>query len=104
MPCVKECGLWRGVVTRTADDPANLNKIRASLANSWRLLMWLLARLPLRVKSSAEAPSVPHSIFDQEGRPIDQAVINRLARIAGKSFHPHPLDAAGVLTDVPPKK
>jgi amino acid adenylation domain-containing protein len=89
--------IWRGGVTGSADDPPNLNKISASLANSWRLLMWLLARLPLRVKSRAEAPGIPHSMFDQEGRRIDQAVINRLARIAGKSFHPHPLDAAGVL-------
>ena len=42
-------------------------------------------------------PALLHSMFDQEGRRIDQAVINRLARIAGKSFRPHPLDAAGVL-------
>jgi thioesterase domain-containing protein len=36
-------------------------------------------------------------MVDEEGVPVNVAVMVRLSRIIGKSFHPRPLDASGTL-------
>jgi hypothetical protein len=42
-------------------------------------------------------PMLPSGYFDEEGRPIDTLVVNRLALCIGRLWHPQPLDAACVL-------
>ena len=39
----------------------------------------------------------PSGFFDEEGMPINQTAIDRLAYMAGKAWRPRPLDASGVL-------
>ena len=93
--------IWRGAASGTRSDPSYLAR---SLANSWRLSVWLMARIPQMLKGrlhsvknclSSEAPL--SGFFDKEGRPVDQTVIDRLARIAWQSWRPRPLDASGAL-------
>jgi thioesterase domain-containing protein len=72
------------------------------LGNSWRVLRWLLARMPGVVKNRKnrlvhKASSLPSRMDDNAGVPIQQIVINRFSRFASKTFHPRPLDASGVL-------
>jgi hypothetical protein len=42
-------------------------------------------------------PMPPSAYFDEEGRPIDTLVVNRLALCTGRLLHPQPLDAACML-------
>jgi amino acid adenylation domain-containing protein len=92
--------MWRDA-TGTADDTPYAARLSALLGNSWRLLRWLLARIPSAVKRRlvrATSPSFkPSRMFDEEGVPFTHAALNRFLRIAAKSFHPTPLDASGVL-------
>ena len=92
--------VWR-TATETADDIPYIGRVGAALGNYWRLLRWLLARALGAVKTRlavATAPSgMPSRLFDKEGVPFSHAVMNRFARISARSFHPHLLDASGVL-------
>ena len=36
-------GIWRGAASGTRSDPSYLARLSASLANSWRLFLWLMA-------------------------------------------------------------
>ena len=96
--------IWRGAANGTHSDPRYLARLSASLANSWRLLLWLWARIPQMLKGRL------HSVknrFSPEGRPsgfsirraglVDQMAIDRLVYIAGRAWRPSPLDALGVL-------
>jgi amino acid adenylation domain-containing protein len=88
--------IWRGAATG--------DKLSVSLSNSWRLLWWLLARMPHIVKSrlpksrrGVALDTRTSGYFDKQGKPIELTDFYRLTRIIAKSFHPRPLDASGLL-------
>ena len=87
--------IW-GAATVTAHDAPYLDRLKALLSNSGRLLRWLLARIPGVVKSRFVHKSSSR-LDDKEGVPFKPTVTNQFLRSAGKSFHPRPLDASGVL-------
>ena len=103
--------IWRGAAPRKGEDEFFMHRLRASLSDSWTVVRFLLSRLPNSVKhrynaiatrldkmTNRPAPPLPPSgYFDEEGRPIDTLVMNRLALCIGRLWHPLPLDAAGVL-------
>ena len=92
--------IWRGAAGGTAKHTSYIGRLSASLVNSWRLLWWVIAQIPGRMEHGAAGPQEPaplSGIADTEGRPIEWAVAKRLYRILGKSFHPRPLDASGLL-------
>ena len=93
---------WRWIwhaTTATADDTTYMYRLSALLRNSWRLLRWLLKRLPSVVKNRlAPFPlDMPNNILDSEGMPVELGVMQRFRRVAAESFHPPPLNVAGVL-------
>jgi amino acid adenylation domain-containing protein len=95
--------IWRDATTRPSGDTSYSSRLSATLVNSWRLLRWLLARIPEEVKirllpaDDLQRGRHLSGFFDKDGRPIGQAVIDRMARVAGRSWRPRPLDTAGVL-------
>jgi len=89
--------IWRGGVDGAAGDVPYPKRLGAKLADSWRLFWWLLSRAPQAVKNRLSPETRLSGYFDKNGVPIGQTVINRMTRIVGKSFQPHPLDASGVL-------
>jgi thioesterase domain-containing protein len=90
--------IWRGAATQTANEPPNRDRFSARLRNSWHLLRWLVARTPQSLKSRLLPYSTELSgFFDDQGMPIDQEEMNRLARMAVRSWHPRPIDALGLL-------
>ena len=90
--------IWR-TATDTANDTPYVYRLNAVLGNSWRLLRWLLLRMPNVVKSRLvrKYSSLPSRIEDKDGVPLQHTVIRRYSRFASKTFHPRPLDASGVL-------
>jgi thioesterase domain-containing protein len=94
--------IWRGTATKTANYPPNIARLSARLRNSWRLLRWLLARIPHVVKSRVSlstnlSGSGLSGSFDKNGMPIDTPTITRFTRIAANSWHPRPIDTSAVL-------
>ena len=96
--------IWRGAASGTPSDPSRLARWSAPLTNSWRLFLWLMARIPQMlkdrlhsVKNRFSPEARPSGYLDKQGMPIDQTAIGRLARIAGRAWRPRPLDASGVL-------
>jgi thioesterase domain-containing protein len=96
--------IWRGAANGSGSDTSHLARLRKILGNSWRLFAWLAARIPQMlkdrlhsVKSRFSPDARPSGYLDKEGIPIDQAAIDRFARIAGSAWRPRPLDALGVL-------
>jgi amino acid adenylation domain-containing protein len=90
--------IWRGAATQTANEPRSIGRFSARLRNSWHLLRLLLLWTPQILKRRL----LPHStqlsgFFDDQGMPIDQEEMNRLACMAVRSWHPRPIDALGVL-------
>jgi thioesterase domain-containing protein len=90
--------IWRGAATQTANEPRSIDRFSARLRNSWHLLQWLLLWTPQSLKRRL----LPHStqlsgFFDDQGMPIDQEEMARLACMAVRSWHPRPIDALGVL-------
>ncbi len=53
--------------------------------------------MPRVVKTRIRRKSGVSSMVDEEGVPVNVAVMVRLSRIIGKSYHPRPLDASGTL-------
>jgi thioesterase domain-containing protein len=89
--------IWNGGPTGAANNTSYIDRLSASLGSSWRLLRWLIARIPHVVKNRFQ-PSIGLSGYlDKDGRPIEKTFIEWFASITGKSFHPRPLDASGVL-------
>jgi len=103
--------IWHGGVSRQIGDAAFLHRFGAALSDSWTVARFLLSRLPDSVRYRASVikawlgkmanrpapPLVPSGYFDEEGRPIDSLLINRLALCIGRRWHPRKLEAAGVL-------
>ena len=90
--------IWRPAATGTASDTPYINRLRAALGNSWLLLRWLLAQMPRVVKRRIRRANHSFSsMVDKDGMPVNVAVMVRLSRIIGKSYHPRPLDASGML-------
>jgi thioesterase domain-containing protein len=91
--------IWRDTATKSANDPANSDRLSARLRNSWRLLRWLLARIPHIVKSRVSPSN--HSrlagFLDSNGMPIDAEFVVRFTRIATESWQPRPIDTSAVL-------
>ena len=95
---------WRGISTGAADDTSYTTSLSASLRDSWRLLRWLLAQAPPGMKRRLAHAAFPdadvddaNGFVDEEGTPVGLAGMYLLFRVLLKSFHPRPLDAAGVL-------
>jgi hypothetical protein len=65
--------------------------------NSWQLLWWLLAQMPRVVKTRLMRAARSANIVDIEGITVGEIVVSGMGSIIGKSFHPRPLDASGVL-------
>ena len=96
--------IWRGATGGTRTDHSYLARLSASLANSWRLSLWLKARIPRMlkgrlhsVKNRFSPEAHPSGYLDNQGMPIDQTAIDRFVRIAGRAWRPRPLDARGTL-------
>jgi Thioesterase domain len=89
----------RGGPTATPGKAPYIERLIASVVNYWGLLKWLLARIPPVVKGHVMSRVVSEStgFLDKEGTPMELAVMRRVSHITGKIFHPHPLDARGVL-------
>jgi thioesterase domain-containing protein len=94
----------RGPATGTPDDTAHMKSLSASLRDSWRLLRWLLAEAPPRIKrrlAHARSPNAEiddaDGFVDEEGVPIGLADLQLFFRVLMMSFQPLPLDAAAVL-------
>ncbi len=96
--------IWQGVANGRGSAPSYLARLSASLADSWRLLLWMWARIPQMLKGRLR---LVKNLFSPEGRPsgfidtqgglVDQLAIDRLVYIAGRAWRPRPLDALGVL-------
>ncbi len=69
----------------------------ASLADSGRLLLWLLAQLPQAARNRFLPKERLSGYLDFWGEPIRQTRINSLNRLLEKSYRPQRLDARGVL-------
>ena len=96
--------IWRGAANGTHSDAPYPARLNAPLANSWRVLLWLTTRVLQKlkdrlysVKNRLSSEDHPSGVFDMEGRPVDQATIDRFAYMAGRVWRPSPLDAPGVL-------
>ena len=96
--------IWRGATGGTRTDHSYLARLSASLADSWRLSLWLKARIPRMlkgrlhsVKNRFSPEAHPSGYLDNQGMPIDQTAIDRFVRIAGRAWRPRPLDARGTL-------
>jgi amino acid adenylation domain-containing protein len=91
--------IWRDAAIKTSNDPPNIDALSVRLRNSWRLLRWLLARIPHIVKGrvSRSTQSGLAGYFDKNGTPIDTKTIMRFTRIAARSWHPRPIDTSAVL-------
>jgi amino acid adenylation domain-containing protein len=96
--------IWRGAANGTHSNPSYLARLNASLANSWRVLLWLMSQVLQKVKgrlysvkNRSSPEDHPSGLFDKEGRPLDQATIDCLAYMGGRVWRPSPLDTSGVL-------
>ena len=96
--------IWRNAASGTPSDFSFLARLSASLADSWRLFLWLKARIPKMLKGRLQSAKQyfspearPSGYLNKQGVPIDQTVIDRLVRVAGRAWRPRPLDASGVL-------
>jgi thioesterase domain-containing protein len=90
--------IWRGAPGGTAKHTSYIGRLSTSLVNSWRLMWWVIAQIPGRMKQRAAGRQEPAPLsMDTEGVPIEWAVAQRLHRVLQKSFHPRPLDASGLL-------
>jgi amino acid adenylation domain-containing protein len=103
--------IWRGAIPGQAEDGFFGHRWRASLSDTGAVIRFLLSRLPGSVKHRGNViktrfdkmmnrpapPILPSGYFDEEGRPIDTLVINRLALCTARLWRPQPLDATGVL-------
>lgn len=92
------------IATGTIDDTAHIKSLSASLRDSWRLLPWLLAQTPPRIKRRLLRAASPNAniddangFVDEEGTPLGLADLHLFFRILLMSFRPRPLDAAAVL-------
>ena len=102
--------IWRGTIAR-AQDASFMHRLGASFTDSWRVARFVIARIPASANYRLNAlkawldkminhsapPLVPSGYFDEEGRPIDTLVFNRLALYMGRQWRPQSLDAAGAL-------
>ena len=96
--------IWRNAASGTPSDFSFLARLSASLADSWRLFLWLKARIPKMLKGRLQSAKKyfspearPSGYLNKQGVPIDQTVIDRLVRVAARAWRPRPLDASGVL-------
>lgn len=103
--------IWHGGVSRKIGDAAFLHRFGAALGDSWAVARFLLSRIPDSVRyrvnltkawldkmaNRPAPPLVPSGYFDEDGRPIDDLLINQLALCIGRLWHPQKLEAAGVL-------
>jgi nonribosomal peptide synthetase DhbF len=90
--------IWRGAPGGTAIHTSYIGRLSISLVNSWRLMWWVIAQIPGRMKQRAAGPQEPAPLsVDTDGMPVEWAVAERLYRILQNSFHPRPLEASGLL-------
>jgi amino acid adenylation domain-containing protein len=96
--------ILRGAGTGARNESLHLASLRSSIAESRRLSLWLMARLPRMfmgrlqsLKNGFSPKARPSGYLDKQGVGIDQSDIDRLVRIAGSGWRPRPLDASGAL-------
>jgi amino acid adenylation domain-containing protein len=89
--------IWRGAVIATAGETTWTERLSGPAKQAWRLLSWLLQRIPQVVSNRARPVSRPSGFLDESGRPVEIGVIARLVHLTRESWHPRPLDAWGIL-------
>jgi thioesterase domain-containing protein len=92
--------IWRSPAGGSEKHASYISRLSASLVASLRWMWWVIAQIPGWMKRCAVGPQEPaplSGMSDAEGTPVEWAVAERLYRILGKSFHPRPLDASGLL-------
>jgi thioesterase domain-containing protein len=90
--------IWRDAPGGTAKHTSYIGRLSTSLVNSWRLMWWVIAQIPGRMKQRAAGLQEPAPLsVDTKGVPVEWAVMERLYRVLQKSFHPRALDASGLL-------
>jgi amino acid adenylation domain-containing protein len=90
--------IWGGAAS-AATNENRLHSLSARLANSWRLLSWLLAQMPdiLRRRLSQAPVDYTSGVVDTDGMPVEWPIVDHLYDIVQNSFHPSPLDASAVV-------
>ena len=107
--------VWRETAARKVDGAPLMQRLSASLSDTWTIIRFLLLRVPAAVwnrfgaimarfgkvtnrSSPTSNPSDTLSgYFDNEGRPIAMLDFQVLGQAMGRLWRPRPLDAAGVL-------
>lgn len=90
--------IWQALTDGAKGTPF-VHRLGTFLRDSWRLLRWMFDRMPDVMKSRLATSTfeAPSNFLDTQGIPLEGALMKRLSRIVGESFHPRPLDAPGVL-------
>jgi amino acid adenylation domain-containing protein len=89
--------IWRGAVTATAGETTWTEHLGGLAKRAWRLLSWLLQRIPRAVSNRARPVSRPSGFLDESGRSVEIGVIARLVHLTRESWRPRPLDVWGIL-------
>jgi amino acid adenylation domain-containing protein len=96
--------IWRQAMSTGRGSRSLMDRAGVALGDYWRLLRWLVARLPetlrLRLEELRSDPVLgtnPSGYLDSEGKPIDQTVLNEWGTTVATRWCPPPVDVPGVL-------
>jgi amino acid adenylation domain-containing protein len=95
--------IWRDGSVGLNGDGAPGDRLLDSLRVSLRLLCWLVVRVLGEIRGRLtrqdrfRRADRLSGFFDNQGVPIKQSTVNRLAAMAGKEWRPSPIDARGIL-------
>ena len=90
--------IWRGGATEKDKNVTYLNKSAGRLRDCWRLLRWLIGRIPDKVKQRGLMLLHPASgYFDDEGQSVEVVELYQFAGLIRKPPDPRPLEAHGLL-------
>lgn len=89
--------IWRRASGRADNGVDYLRNLGVSIGNSYRLLRWLLARMPLAAKGRTSSGNPAAGMIDHHGNSFEQNAGIKLYRVLSSSFQPRALDASGLL-------
>jgi thioesterase domain-containing protein len=107
--------IWRETAARKVDGAPLMERLSASLGDTWTIIRFLLLRVPAamwnrfgaimarfgkvtnRFSPTSNPSDTLSGYFDNEGRPIAMLDLHVLGQAMGRLWRPRPLDAAGVL-------
>ena len=90
--------IWRGGAAERDNDITYLKKSAARLRDCWRLLRWLIGRIPDKVKQRGLMLLHPASgYFDDEGQSVEVLDLYQFAGLIRKPPDRRPLKARGLL-------